>query len=104
MDATELAIFKEFIARQAWIFAKSYATSAPHHYIVREKLSAQEQEVFIAFVVFIRQWGTPHRFFKKRFIYLVIDGFKYWTYGDPLETTFILNRVSLEVSPMQDYY
>ena len=29
---------------------------------------------------------------KYNFPYLYIDGYKYWTMGDPFETTWILNR------------
>lgn len=47
--------FQQFIARNKWIFAKSYAAFCPHEYVVRDRLSDEEQCVFKQIVAFIRE-------------------------------------------------
>jgi hypothetical protein len=45
----------EFINRNEWIFAKTYADFAPHEYVVKEKLNKEDQEIFLEFTLFIRK-------------------------------------------------
>lgn len=89
-----LSLFRGFIERQSWIDAKTYKT-APHRYIVKTKLSEKDKKIFELFALFIRKYGYEAKFWSKSFIYYEIDGYKYWTYGDPIEDTIILNRVRL---------
>ena len=35
---------KDFINRQAWTFAKTYANKAPHEYIVRGRINGTDEE------------------------------------------------------------
>ncbi len=82
---------KDFLYRQNWTFAKTYADKAPHEYIVRDKINGEDQE-FIDAVVYIRENGIPMSFWGKQYIYLHLDGRLYRTMGDPIEDTVILNR------------
>ena len=38
--------FTQFILRNTWIFAKTYAAFCPHEYVVKERLPAEEQAKF----------------------------------------------------------
>ena len=49
--------FQQFIARNKWIFAKTYAAFCPHEYVVKDRLSDDEQRVFEQIVTFIRENG-----------------------------------------------
>ncbi len=40
----------DFIKKQNWIFAKTYATRAPHEYIVRGKINGTDEE-FLAMMI-----------------------------------------------------
>jgi len=84
--------YREWISKQSWIFAKTYAKTAPHEYIVKGELSSEDQEIFVDFVIYIRENGYTKKFYSKEFSYYDIDGEKYWTMGAPLEETIILNR------------
>lgn len=64
----------------------------PHSYTRRREWSDEKQ--FVDVVVFIREHGVPEKFFSKTFIYLYIDGFKYWTMGSPLDETILINRAA----------
>lgn len=57
---------KEFINRQSWTFAKTMADFAPHEYILKFKLSAEEQKEFERIVAFIRDNGYEEFFLVKQ--------------------------------------
>jgi hypothetical protein len=84
--------FKKFIETQKWIFAKTYAEKAPHEYCLKK--NCESIELFNDAVVFIRENGVKEKFFKSRFIYFYIDGYKYWTMGAPIDITILINRTN----------
>jgi len=69
---------RKFIANCDWIFAKTYAQTAPHEYIVREKLSVDLQADFDWFAALIDHEGYEDKFYDKTFTYLAIGDKKYW--------------------------
>ena len=71
-----------------WIFAKTMP-EWPHKYIVR---NVQNEKDFFEFVKYIKASGKPEVFNNKTYIYLEIDGWKYWTMGNPIKETTIINR------------
>ena len=89
--------FAEFIARQKWIFAKTYAKFCPHEYIVKDRLENFEKRNFEKFVQFIRDFGwtaiygnmTPNKYYS-------MGDYYYWTMGAPIPDTIILNRAKFE--------
>lgn len=84
--------FTDFVRDKKWIFAKTYADRAPHEYIVKDKLSEEDKLLFEEAVLFIRGKGFPAFFGGYEHIYLYDDGHYYWTMGDPVDETIILNR------------
>ena len=87
---------REFVSRYPWTFAKTYADFAPHEYYVKEKLDDQGQEAFVWFVEFIRDYGFECKFAGKEHTYYELEGYYYWTMGDPIDETIILNRCKVE--------
>jgi hypothetical protein len=81
---------REFIKCCKWQWATSMI-DVPHEYIHRDKCALTNDE-FYYFVSAQRDNGVHERWGKYNFPYLYIDGYKYWTMGDPFETTWILNR------------
>jgi len=86
---------KLFVDNQSWIFAKTYANAWPHEYIVRDKV---DETLFVTLVEHIRANGYVGKFYKMDITYLDEDGIVYWTMGDPIETTTIINRCTKEQS------
>lgn len=82
-------VLREFIDRTQWTFAKTYALTWPHEYIVRERV---DDDLFVKLVRHIRANGLEGPFYDKKFIYYEKDGLLYWTMGAPLEETTIINR------------
>ena len=79
----------DFIASQKWIFAKTYAKTWPHEYIVREQV---DEELFLQLVRHIREHGYEGHFYRKKITYFDADGMVYWTMGAPINETTIINR------------
>lgn len=85
--------FEAFINKQDWIFAKTYATTAPHEYIVRNNIKGDDEE-FMKAVDYIYKNGCPMHWNDKYVNkYVHLNGHNYWVmmYGknDP---TGIINR------------
>ena len=85
----------EFINSSQWIFAKTYALTWPHEYLVRERV---DRVLFDALVRHIRQHGFEGRFYQRVLTYFAEDGLLYWTMGEPIEETTIINRCKEEGS------
>ena len=86
---------RAFVNRYHWTFSKTYAKFAPHEYYVKQNLDEEGQELFVKFVLYIREVGFPCKFGKETHIYFELDGKYYWTMGDPIEETIILNRCNV---------
>jgi hypothetical protein len=74
---------KQFIERTPWTFARTYAKTWPHEYIVREKV---DDELFLQLASFIDANGYPSHFYKTIQTYFDYDGRTYWHMGN------IINR------------
>ncbi len=86
----------DFINGSTWIFAKTYAKTWPHEYIVRDEV---DESLFIALVEHVRQYGHIEKFYDKDTIYFTALGKVYWTMGATIEETEIINRCD----PKQTY-
>jgi hypothetical protein len=84
---------KDFINGANWTFAKTYASTWPHHYIVRDRV---DEDLFTKLVKHIRQFGYEGPFYSKKYIYFEEDGYVYWTMSEPIEETTIINRCTKE--------
>ena len=77
-----------FIEKQSWTFAKTMP-HWPHEYLVRKDVDEQS---FIALVQHIRAHGAPGSFYKMELTFYYFEGWVYWTMGNPVEETTIINR------------
>ena len=84
---------QDFIASCTWTFAKTYADTWPHEYIVRQKV---DETSFVDLVTHIRAHGYEGRFYEKLIVYFEHEGMVYWTMGSPIEKTIIINRCQKE--------
>lgn len=83
-----------FIENHNWKVAKTYK-NYPHSYVFKGALTNDDDvKSFEYFVLYIRKYGFTGIFFKTSYVYLYINGYYYWTMGNPLEETTIINRAS----------
>jgi hypothetical protein len=85
---------REFIDSSQWMFAKTMP-EWPHEYLVRDRV---DRVLFAALAHHIRQHGVEGRFYQRTLIYFAEDGLLYWTMGEPIEETTIINRCREEKS------
>jgi len=83
----------DFVRDESWVFAKTYARTWPHEYLVRDRV---DQGLFVKLVEHIRANGYQDYFYKKEITYYDEDGLVYWTMGAPVEETIIVNRCRTE--------
>jgi hypothetical protein len=86
---------KALVTEAKWTFAKTYAGTWPHEYIVRDRI---DETLFVQLVHHIRTHGCEGQFYSKSIIYFDEDGMVYWTMGAPMEQTTIVNRCKHEQS------
>lgn len=87
----ELERLEKFIKVNPWRFAKTYANTAPHEYVVLGHLSEAMRKEFRWFESCITKFGTKMPYYRTFFIYLYIGKYKYWIDGGYNGET-ILNR------------
>jgi SAM-dependent methyltransferase len=78
------------LSAEHWTWAKTMP-GVPHEYIVRGRCRMTDAQ-FDAVVRLQRETGTNEVWGRYNFPYLYVDGYKYWTMGDPIPDTIILNR------------
>ena len=94
---------RECIAKARWQFAKTMP-QWPHEYTVRHWREDLNED-FLAFVELNRRDGVvkpwPRDAVKPRYhhTYLEINGCEYWTMGEPVAETTLINRARVEGGP-----
>lgn len=86
-----------------WRFAKSMPKN-PHWYTLRKDWDDKE---FVECVMFIRENGYKQKWFKQEYIYLNINGYKYWTMGAPINKngkphTILINKAKVDYKTEYD--
>ena len=79
---------KQFIESVKWTYAKNIP-DWPHYYIIRAKV---DEILFVKLVKHIRLYGYQGAFYKMIYTYFEEEGLIYWTMGNPVDVTTIINR------------
>jgi hypothetical protein len=87
------AHLKAFVDGQTWTFAKTYAETWPHEYLVRDRVN---EDLFVQLVRHIRAFGYEGKFYHQTYTYFEEEGLVYWTMGAPIPETTIVNRCTKE--------
>lgn len=87
--------FDAFVQAHQWTFAKSMPW-CPHHYVVRKQ--CRDDAEFCAAVAYIRANGHQRWWGRKKdpLLYVQHGAHFYWTMGNPIEETTIINRALVE--------
>lgn len=79
----------ELLDKQKFTFAKTMS-NIPHSWSARKEWANDKD--FVDVVLFMREHGVTEYFYKKPFVYFYANGFKYWTMGNDMTITRIINR------------
>ena len=66
---------KRFIKESTWTFAKTYASTWPHEYIVQENV---DNGLYMKMAKQIDGYGNKQSFYSTQMIYFNFDGRTYW--------------------------
>ena len=80
---------RNFVESAKWTFAKTYATTWPHEYIVR---TPQNASMLLALARHIIQYGLDGRFYSQVRKYHHEGGKVYWSMDATPEATTLVNR------------
>jgi hypothetical protein len=103
LDA-DLQVFRAFVAKSRWRFARTYVKSYPHEYTLR---GWGDADVFWQAILCIEHWGVSEPFLNTERKYLYIDERKYWHMGNPSsdepdERPGLINRTWLDVASYRE--
>lgn len=80
---------RRFVETTKWTFAKTYAATWPHEYVVR---SPENEEMLVALARHIFEHGVEGRFYHQVRPYHHEDGKVYWSMDATPEETTLINR------------
>lgn len=80
---------RAFVESASWTFAKTYAATWPHEYVVRKPENAQ---MILALARHIFEHGVDGRFYSQIRKYHHEGGKAYWSMDDTPEETTLINR------------
>lgn len=90
---SDLAWWWDFAASREWTFAKTYAHTAPHDYIVEDRTEGVSHSDMVRASRVIHTFGVPGKYYGHTKIYLTRpEGqFRWWTEDALLEWTTLVN-------------
>ena len=95
----DLAWWLDFASTRTWTFAKTYAETAPHHYVVENRTPGVAHDDMVRAARVIHTFGQPGKYYSLTKIYLVSpDGrFRWWTEDNHFTDTTLVNRATTEL-------
>lgn len=95
----DLRWWLEFASTLEWTLARTYAETAPHHYVVEGRTSGVTHYDMVRAARVIHTFGRPGKYYSLTKIYLVSsDGrFRWWTEAVDFIDTTLVNRATTEL-------
>ena len=89
-----------FAAMREWTFAKTYAETAPHHYVVQNRTPGVTHDDIVRAARVIHAFGRPGKYYSLTKIYLVSpDGqYRWWTEDRHFTDATLVNRATTELN------
>jgi hypothetical protein len=93
---SDLDWWLHFAATHEWTFAKTYAETAPHDYLVEGRTAGVDHGDMVRAARVIHTFGTPGKYYSLTKIYLVSpDGqYRWWTEDSHFTDTTLVNRAT----------
>jgi SAM-dependent methyltransferase len=98
ITSEDLAWWNEFALSRDWTFAKTYADSAPHHYIVENRTPGVSHDDIVRAARVIQTFGSPGKYYALTKTYLVSpDGrYRWWTEDKHFTDATLVNRATTD--------
>ncbi len=94
----DLAWWLETAARLDWIWATTYAETAPHSYVLDGRTTELTRDDFVRAARVIHTFGRPAKFYGMTNIYLTSENgrYKWWTMDKEAAETGLINRATTD--------
>jgi hypothetical protein len=94
----DLAWWLETAARLDWIWATTYAETAPHSYVLNGRTTELTRDDFVRAARVIHTFGRPAKFYGMTNIYLTSENgrYKWWTMDKEAAETGLINRATTD--------
>lgn len=94
----DLEWWLDLAPRLTWIWARTYAETAPHSYVVRGQTAGMSAADFVRAGAVIRTFGEPGKYYETTNIYLEsADGLlRWWTMDATVANTGLINQATTE--------
>ena len=81
-----------------WTFARTYAQTAPHHYVVLGRTEAMTKEDYVRAGRVIHTFGRPQKFYGMTSMYLTRadERLKWWTMDHDVKETTLINQATTD--------
>ncbi len=98
MTEDDLNWWLTLAAKLEWTFARTYAESAPHSYVVHPRTAGITTDDYVRAAHVIHTFGQPAKFYNMTSIYLTSpEGrLKWWTMDKDLNETGLINQATTE--------
>jgi hypothetical protein len=85
-------------SRVDWIWAKTYAQTAPHEYIVEGRTTGLTRQDYVRAARVIHTFGQPAKFYGMTNLYLTSPDrrLKWWTMDQNITATCLINQATTE--------
>ena len=88
---------RDFVDKQKWKFAATYAKTAPHEYLVKRWLPQEERSLFERLVQTIKEYAVVGYFYGHKNEYLILGDHYYWYMDYPENMAVdLINRTTTD--------
>ncbi|GAA1177013.1 hypothetical protein GCM10009584_18100 [Ornithinimicrobium humiphilum] len=100
VDERDLTWWFERAASLSWTWARTYAETAPHWYVVLGRTPGLDQDDFVRAARVIETFGRAGQFYGRTYVYLYDDssGMKWWTMDETPESTTLINMAETRLT------
>lgn len=98
VTGADLAWWLDFAQSRSWTFAKTYADTAPHDYIVQDRTPGVTHEDVVRAARVIATFGVPGKFYSTTKLYLTSpdDRFRWWCEDRQFTDATLVNRAGTD--------
>jgi len=98
LTAEQIELIRKFVAEAKWIWAKTYAKTAPHWYVLNPAKNGEDDTAFKLLLFANQHCGYDRKFFRRTVPYFDLDGYTYWGGYPDNRYCDLINRVKSQLN------
>lgn len=93
LTGEQIELIRKFVAEAKWRWARTYAKTAPHWYVLNPEKEGKDDTAFKLLLFANQHCGYWRKFFSREVPYFDLDGFTYWGGYQDDRYCNLINRV-----------